>query len=199
VAPRVQILIVDEHDLFRSTLASLLAGQDRFEVIAEASSVTTGISLAAELEPDVVLMDLRLSQADDFAAVHAIIERNPSARVVALTILPGEPELDSAVAAGICGCVPKDAPINDLVAAIHAAADGVAWLSPRTGQAILNARRERDHDSCCDVALSELEVLRLLARGLDNTEIASALTVSVRTVQARLTSILNKRTINVMV
>jgi DNA-binding NarL/FixJ family response regulator len=204
VAPSVQILIVDEHDLFRIALASLLASQDDLEVIAQTSSTTTGISVAAQLEPDIVLMDLRLAAADDYAAVHAIIERNPSVRVVALTLLAGESELDSAVAAGVCGCVPKDAPIDDLMAAIHAAGDGAAWLAPRTAQAILDATRGHDHDSYIaagdgNLGRSEIEVLRLLARGLDNDEIGAALTISARTVQARLTSILNKRAIKVMV
>jgi DNA-binding NarL/FixJ family response regulator len=197
-ATHIRVLVVDDHDLFRVGLASMLAAFDDIEVVAQASGGRMAIRLASELRPDVVLMDLRLPDLDGTAATRSILEHDPTVRVVALTVIAQEAAIASAVGAGTCGYLLKDSPIEDLVAAIRAAADGNAWLSPRAAQTLLD-RARRSYTESVAVAdpterLSprEIEVLRLLSRGLGNNGIAEELSISPRTAKNHVSSILDK-------
>jgi DNA-binding NarL/FixJ family response regulator len=191
-------LVVDDHDLFRAGLASVLAGQDGIEVVAQASGGRAAIRLAAELRPDVVLMDMRMPDLDGPAAMQQILAHNPDVRVLALTVASDDVDVASAVIAGARGYLLKDSPIDDVVEAVRAAARGIAWLSPRAAEALL-AQLRRDyvepggtpnHDP--DLSPRELEVLQLIARGLDNGEIAAELSISPRTAKNHVSSILSK-------
>jgi DNA-binding NarL/FixJ family response regulator len=192
------VLIVDDHDLFRTGLASLLARQSDIEVVAQASGGRMGVRLADELKPDVVLMDLRMPDLEGPEATRAILERRPSTRVVALTVLSAEEDVAAAVDAGACGFLAKDTPIDSVIVAVRAAAEGAAWLSPRAAEIVLGHMR-RDgvdpgstdgyHD---ELSARELEVLRLIAQGMENTEIAAALSISPRTAKNHVSNILTK-------
>jgi two-component system, NarL family, response regulator LiaR len=197
-ARRIRVLIVDDHDLFRVGMTSMLAAYEDIEVVAQASGGRMAVRLAGELRPDVVLMDLRLSDLDGPAATKAILDDNQSARIVALTVMAAEADIAAAVDAGACGYMLKDSRIDEVVAAIRAAANGTAWLSPRAAQALVDLMRrehtEAVHVRNTEVALSprEIEVLRLLAGGLDNNDIAAELSISPRTAKNHVSSILGK-------
>ena len=157
-----------------------------------------GVRLARELRPDVVLMDLRMPDMDGPTAIREILEHEPTARVLALTIASDESDVAAAVVAGASGSLLKDSPIDDVVEAVRAAARGVAWLSPRAAEALLD-RIRRDHvepgppaELERDLSPRELEVLQLVACGLDNAEIAAKLSISPRTAKNHVSSILSK-------
>jgi two-component system, NarL family, response regulator LiaR len=194
----IRVLVVDDHDLFRAGLASVLASNADIDVVAQASGGRTAIRLARELRPDVVLMDLRMPDLDGPAATKAIVEHNPTTRVLALTVASDESDVATAIVAGACGYLLKDSPIDDVVEAVRAAARGVAWLSPRAADALLDRiRREYvepgpSSELAHDLSPRELEVLQLVARGLDNSEIASELSISPRTAKNHVSSILSK-------
>jgi DNA-binding NarL/FixJ family response regulator len=191
-------LVVDDHDLFRAGLASVLVGQDGIDVVAQASGGRASVRLAAELRPDVVLMDMRMPDLDGPAAMQQILAHNPDVRILALTVASDEADVASAVIAGACGYLLKDSPIDDVVEAVRAAARGIAWLSPRAAEALLG-RIRRDYvepggtpEPEPDLSPREVEVLQLIARGLDNSEIAAELSISPRTAKNHVSSILSK-------
>lgn len=192
----IRVLVVDDHDLFRAGLASLLSSQAGIEVVAQASGGRAAIRLADELHPDVVLMDLRMPDVDGTAATRVIMEHQRSARVIALTVLSADQDVESALKAGACGFLTKDTPIDEMVAAIHAAAQGAAWLSPRAAEIVLGrvrqGGREPDPGPLEQLSPRELDVLRLIARGMENAEIAAALHISPSTAKNHVSSVLAK-------
>jgi two-component system NarL family response regulator len=194
----VRVLIVEDHDLFRTGLASYLAGQPDLEVVAQASGGRLGVRLALELEPDVVLMDLRMPDMDGTEATQAIVKARPTIKVVALTIASGDADIAAALKSGACAFLVKDSPIEDVAAAVRAAAAGVAWLSPRAAEAVLGQiRRQRlasetESPGANELSAREVDVLRLLARGLENAEIAEELEISPSTAKNHVSSILAK-------
>jgi DNA-binding NarL/FixJ family response regulator len=194
----IRVLIVDDHDLFRTGLASLLGSEPDIEIIAQASGGRMGVRLADELRPHVVLMDLRMPDLAGPDATRAILERHPSTRVVALTVMSDDADVAAALEAGACGFLAKDMPIEDVAAAVRAAEQGAAWLSPRAAEVVLGRLRRPDVELEPELApveeLSprELDVLRLVARGMENAEIAEVLSISPRTVKNHVSNILAK-------
>jgi DNA-binding NarL/FixJ family response regulator len=193
-----RVLVVDDHDLFRVGLASLLATEPDIEVVGQASGGRAAVQLTHELRPDIVLMDLRMPDLAGPDATRMILERDPSVRVIALTVLSQDDDVAGAVEAGACGYLSKDEPIEDVVTAIRAAAQGAAWLSPRAAQVVLGRLREATHSVADQLPIEEqlsareLEVLRLIASGMENAEIAEALNISPRTAKNHVSSILTK-------
>jgi two-component system nitrate/nitrite response regulator NarL len=194
----IRVLVVDDHDLFRTGMASLLDSEPDIEVVAQASGGRRGVQLASELHPDVVLMDLRMPDLEGAEATRAILQRHPRTRVLALTVLSGEDDVASVLHAGASGFLAKDTPIEDLVTAVRAAAKGSAWLSPRAAEVVLGAMRRPNVGAQTYPGLveqlspRERDVLRLIARGKENTEIARALDISPRTVKNHVSNILAK-------
>jgi len=194
----IRVLVVDDHDLFRTGLSSLLAAQPGIEVVAQASGGRMGVRLAQELAPDVVLMDLRMPDLDGARATREISERCPSTRVVALTVLSEDSDVASALEAGACGFLAKDSPIEDVVVALQTAAQGAAWLSPRAAEVVLARLRQTGAQPALDsgpideLSGRELDVLALIARGMDNAQIAEALGISPRTAKNHVSKILAK-------
>jgi DNA-binding NarL/FixJ family response regulator len=194
----VGVLIVDDYDLFRTGLATLLAAEPGVMVVGQASNGRAGVRLARELVPDVVLMDLRMPDISGHEATHEIIAERPGARVVVLTVLSDDEDVEAAVHAGACGYLAKDTPMDEVVSALRAAAAGAAWLSPRAAEVVLGRVRRSEPnqisqpDAIDELSPRELEVLHLIARGLENTEIADMLNISPRTAKNHVSSILTK-------
>jgi two-component system, NarL family, response regulator LiaR len=195
---KIRVIVADDHDLFRTGLSSLVASEPDFEVVAQASGGKAAVRLARELRPDVILMDLRMPDMGGEEATRHIVEANPQARVVILTVVADEDVVTEAVRAGACGYLIKDSPIDEVVAAARAAAAGKAWLSSGAAVALLDYVRQDEQRPVMDAAglesltSRELEVLKLLAQGLENTEIADQLGISSRTAKNHVSSILAK-------
>jgi two-component system, NarL family, response regulator LiaR len=194
----VRVLVVDDHDLFRAGLASLLNSQPGIEVVAQASGGRMGVRLADELQPDVVLMDVRMPDLEGPEATREIMDRHPATRVVALTVVSDDADIAAVLEAGACGFLAKDTAIDAVALAVRAAANGVAWLSPRAAEVVLGrVRRDRadlepENDLLDELSVRELEVLRLIARGMENAEIAKELGISPRTAKNHVSNILAK-------
>jgi DNA-binding NarL/FixJ family response regulator len=194
----VRLLVVDDHDLFRAGLASLLSAEDGIEVIGQASGGKMGVRLAAELRPDVVLMDVRMPDMSGPDATRQILAQDPEARVLALTVSSEDGDVSAVLQAGACGFLAKDTPIDSLVVAIYAAASGAAWLSPRAAEVVLGRIRtaapavEQDETPLEQLSAREVDVLRLIANGMENAEIAAALNISPRTAKNHVSNILAK-------
>jgi two-component system, NarL family, nitrate/nitrite response regulator NarL len=195
----VRVLIVDDHDLFRTGLATLLSEEPDIEVVAQCSSGRAGIRLAREMNPDVVLMDVRMPDIQGPDATRAILANDPEMRVMALTVVSDASAVSAAMEAGACGFLAKDTAIDDVAAAVRAAAQGAAWLSPRAADVVLS--RIRNPESAADPAepdgleglsARELDVLRLIAQGMENSEIAESLNISRRTAKNHVSNILAK-------
>jgi DNA-binding NarL/FixJ family response regulator len=200
IGPRlgpIRVMVVDDHDLFRTGLASLLASNPDIELVAQASGGSRAVRLAAELKPDVILMDVRMPDLDGPDATRLILEHDRAMRIVALTAVPEDAAVSMAIQAGACGFLAKDSPIDDVVAAVRAAASGAAWLSAHAAEIVLGTARQADRErdvpgAIDDLSPRELDVLRLIARGMENAEIAAALHISPRTAKNHVSSILTK-------
>jgi DNA-binding NarL/FixJ family response regulator len=194
----VRVLVVDDHDLFRAGLASLLSAEDGIEVVGQASGGKMGVRLAIELRPDIVLMDVRMPDVGGPEATRLIHQRAPEIKVVALTVSSDDADVSAALQAGAVGFLAKDTPIDSLVVAINAAASGAAWLSPRAAEVVLGRIRTvppappPDTTSLTQLSDREIDVLRLIASGMENAEIAAALNISPRTAKNHVSNILAK-------
>jgi NarL family two-component system response regulator LiaR len=193
----IQVLVVDDHDLFRVGLAGLLSAEPDMDVVGQASGGRMGVRLALELRPDVVLMDLKMPDLDGAEATITILRERPLTRVVILTAISDDHEVAAALSAGACGFVVKDTPVDSVIAAVRAAAQGAAWLSPAAAAMVLDSARLWPLDApdtrlAARLSPRELEVLRLLARGMENDEIANALHISPLTAKNHVSRILAK-------
>jgi DNA-binding NarL/FixJ family response regulator len=194
----VRLLVVDDHDLFRAGLASLLSTEDDIEVVGQASGGKMGVRLAAELKPDVVLMDVRMPDMSGPDATREILARDPGIRVLALTVSSDDADVSAVLQAGAVGFLAKDTPIDSLIVAIGAADTGAAWLSPRAAEVVLGRIRstatapEYEQVSLEQLSAREVDVLRLIANGMENSEIATALNISPRTAKNHVSNILAK-------
>jgi two-component system, NarL family, response regulator LiaR len=194
----VRLLVVDDHDLFRAGLASLLSAEDGIEVVGQASGGKMGVRLATELRPDIVLMDVRMPDLGGPEATRLILEREPDIKVLALTVSSDDADVSAALQAGAVGFLAKDTPIDSLVVAVNAAASGAAWLSPRAAEVVLGRIRTVAPPPSVDakpleqLSERELDVLRLIADGMENAEIAETLNISPRTAKNHVSNILAK-------
>jgi DNA-binding NarL/FixJ family response regulator len=196
---RIRALIVDDHDLFRAGLASYLDAQPDIDVVGQASGGRMAVRLASELKPDVVLMDVRMPDLGGPDATRQILESRPETRVVVLTVVSEDEEVAAAMKAGACGFLAKDTGIDSIVVAVRAAAQGAAWLSPRAAEVLLG-RLQRSADQPAgpeaelvdELSAREREVLRLIAQGMENAEIAKVLNISPRTAKNHVSNILAK-------
>ena len=194
----IRVLVVDDHDLFRTGLASLLNAQPDIDVVAQASGGRMGVRLADELRPDVVLMDVRMPDLAGTEATRVILDHDPDMRVVALTVASEDADVADVVSAGACGFLAKDTRIEEVAVAIRAAVQGAAWLSPRAAEVVLGRVRrveleqEPDPAQLEELSPRELDVLRLIARGMENSEIAHELGISPRTAKNHVSNILAK-------
>lgn len=189
------VIVVDDHELFRNGVIALLEERG-IQVLGQAGLAADAIRLAQDAGPCVVLMDLRLPGMSGIEATQRLTAVAPLARVLVLTVFVDDQHIMDALLAGACGYVLKDAPIEQIVDGIRAAARGESLISPRIASRLVRRLRQPDEieHSVTGDALTprELQVLHLLVRGLYNAEIAQALYLSRHTVKNHVSTILMK-------
>jgi DNA-binding NarL/FixJ family response regulator len=185
----IRILVVDDHPIVRSGLASVLSSQADFEVVGEASNGEEAIAAALRLTPDLVLMDLRMPVRNGVDASAAILGARPSTRVVVLTTYASDGEVLRAIEAGAVGYLLKDVPHEELFRALRAVARGERYLAPPVTERLMAHWQDPARASLTE---RELEVLRCVARGDGNKRIAASLGITEPTVKAHLVHIFDK-------
>jgi DNA-binding NarL/FixJ family response regulator len=187
----IRLLIVDDHPVVRDGLRGMFAGDPAFQVLGEAADGREAVTRAEVLRPDVVLMDLRMPEMDGVTAIETMAERGIEARVLVLTTYDTDSDVLPALRAGATGYLLKDAPRDELVHAVRAAARGTAVLSPSVATRVLGELRQPAPDADA-LSARELEVLRLVAQGATNREAAARLFISEATVKTHLLHIYAK-------
>ena len=190
VTHRIRVLIVDDHSVVRRGLRMFLEDDPRLELVGEAADGEEGVRMARETRPDVVLMDLLLPKLDGIGATEKIRQELPDTQVIALTSVLEDESVVGAVKAGAIGYLLKNTEGDELLNAIHAAAEGEVRLSPEASARLV--REIRSPQSPETLTERETEVLRLLAEGKANKEIARNLGISEQTVKSHVHSLLAK-------
>jgi DNA-binding NarL/FixJ family response regulator len=189
VSGRVRILVADDHPIVRSGITSVLASQADFDVVGEASNGDEAVAAAERLEPDLVLMDLRMPVRNGVDASAAILAARPATKIVVLTTYASDGEVLRAIEAGAVGYLLKDVPHDELFRALRAVARGERYLAPVVTERLI-AHWQRPARST--LTERELDVLRCVARGDGNKQIAAALNITEPTVKAHLVRIFEK-------
>lgn len=179
-----RVLIVDDHQLVRAGLVSLLDGADDLEVVGQAADGAEALDVALATTPDVVLMDLSMPIMDGVASTRALLDARPETAVVVLTSFTDQVRVGDALAAGAVGYLLKDSHPRDLLAGIRAAAAGHAPLDPRIARGLLPSNRAPD--PAAGLSHRELQVLRLVTKGMANKQVGRALGISEHTVKVHL-------------
>ncbi len=198
----IRLLLCDDHAMFRQGLRSILETEEGMRVIGEAATGREAVRYALSTHPDIILMDIQMPELDGVAATKTILEEFPEAKVIILTMYRQDRYVFEAIKAGARGYLLKDADADDLVSAIRRVADGEILLRAELAASVLDEfKRAKEAPEHPEHRLSELTereatILRLLAQGASNAEIADALGVSEKTVRNRLSEIFSKLRLN---
>ena len=195
----IRVLIADDQALFRRGLYVVLGTEDHIEVVAEAENGEEAVAKAVELAPDVVLMDVRMPRINGIEAARQINLQVPTTRILMLTVSDEEDDLYEAIKAGANGYLLKEISVEEVAEAIRAVVQGQSLISPSMASKLLNefnslAKKAEERQQYPAPALTsrELEVLKLVARGMSNREIADQLYISENTVKNHVRNILEK-------
>ncbi len=186
----VRVLVVDDHGVVRQGLRMYLALDPEIDVVGEAGTGLQALEMVHDLQPDVVLMDLLMPEMDGITATAQIRQLYPDVEIIALTSVLEDSSVVGAIRAGAIGYLLKDTEADELVRAIKSAACGQVQLSPKAAARLM--REVRAPDSPEELTEREIDVLRLLAQGLANKEIALQLSIGEKTVKTHVSNILSK-------
>lgn len=189
----IRILVVDDHPIVREGLRGVLANKADFLVVGEAEDGREAVQLAQTLQPDVIVMDLEMPRQNGYEAAKAILAQPSPPRIVILTSFPNDYKVAAALEAGVLGCLLKDSSTQELFRAIRDVHQGVLTLHPAIARRLLQQQQPPAPDPHSDqLTEREVEVLRLIAHGLSNQEIADHLVISLPTVRSHVSHILSK-------
>jgi NarL family two-component system response regulator LiaR len=188
---KIRVVLVDDHSVVRSGLATFLRAYEDLELVGEAKNGLEAVNLCRVKKPDVVLMDLMMPEMDGIAATRAILADCPETKIVAMTSFEEEELVQGVLAAGAISYLLKNVTSDELAAAIRAASVGKSTLSPEAAKALIQATRPTEQP-WLELTEREMEVLNLVVQGQSNQQIAQALVISVATVKAHVSAILSK-------
>ena len=193
----VRVLVVDDQELFRRGLIMLLGGDIDIEVVGEAADGITATDLAITTAPDVILLDVRMPRRTGVEACRAIKEAVPATKIIMLTVSDEEADLYESVKNGAAGYLLKDSSIEEVAQAIRVVNEGQSLISPSMAVKLIDefkqmSKPEREQGPALRLTERELEVLRLVAKGLNNREVAKELFISENTVKNHVRNILEK-------
>jgi len=190
----IRVLVVDDHAIIRKGIRAVLDLVQDIDLVGEAENGLQAVKLEKELNPDVILMDLMMPEMDGIAAIKEIKKQQPKARILVLTNFAGEEMIFPAIKAGAVGYHLKDSSPEMLIDAIRQVSQGVASLHPSIAKKVLDELHNSGRQKLSDDPLTqrELEVLRRLAQGFENREIAEQLVISEATVRTHVSNILGK-------
>jgi DNA-binding NarL/FixJ family response regulator len=192
----IRILIVDDHPLIRSGMRALLASAEDMEVVGDATTGEDAVAMAANLQPDVIAMDLHMPGMGGIEATRKILQANPKTRILVLTLFEDDGSLFAALQAGARGYVLKEANEVEVLRAIRAVSGGEAIFSPTIAQRLIDffasPRQLTPPVPFPELTDREREILNWIARGRSNTEIAQGLGIGLKTVRNYISSIFNK-------
>ncbi|GIK41133.1 MAG: DNA-binding response regulator [Chloroflexota bacterium] len=189
----IRILVADDHPVVRDGLVAILSTQPDFEVVGEAGTGLEAVERAAILQPDVMLLDLEMPELDGVEVLRRLSQANPAVQVIVFTAFDTDERILGAVQAGARGYLLKGAPRKELFDAVRVVRAGGSLLQPVVASKLLRQVSHQNQASRVEALTPrELEVLRLLAQGLQNKEIAAELVISERTVKFHVSSIMGK-------
>jgi two-component system response regulator DevR len=195
-ASPMRLLVVDDHEVVRQGLVSMLGRREGFQVVAQAGTAAGAVEMAKRWQPDLVIMDVRLPDGSGIEACREIRAQAPGTRVVILTSYPEEEAVFSAIVAGASGYLLKEIRARDLVSAIEAVARGESMLDPAVTEKVLERVRRlatgTEHHELSQLTQQEGKILLLVAEGKTNKEIADEVFLSDKTVKNYVSSILSK-------
>ena len=197
---RIKLMIADDHRLFREGIKALLAVTDDIEIVGEAEDGESALARCQELQPDVILMDIKMPGLNGIRASEHILQTQPQTRIIMLTMLEDDASVFNAMRVGARGYLLKGADPNEVLSVIRAVAEGQALFGPAIATRLMNYFKELGSKSGSTETLTlfpelterELEILRLISQGLNNPEIAQKLVLSPKTVRNHITNIFSK-------
>lgn len=197
---RIRLMIADDHKLFREGIKALLAVTDDMEIIAEADDGDSALRISRDLQPDVILMDINMPGLNGIQATEKILEKQPQARIVMLTMVEDDSSIFHAMRVGARGYLLKGAEPQEVLSVIRAVVEGQALFGPAIASRLMNYFKELNTRPTLsatgttfpELTERELEVLRLIAQGHNNQEIAQKLVLSSKTVRNHITNIFGK-------
>ncbi|MFL7812136.1 MAG: response regulator [Anaerolineales bacterium] len=191
----ITVLLVDDHEVVRSGVSAFLASQPDFEVVGEAKSGIEAVNLVQKTVPDVVLMDLVMAKMDGVEATRQVKTVSPRTKIVVLTSYHQDEYIFPALQAGAISYILKDVKMDELADALRRASQGEATLHPRVASRViqeLHGANREELNPYTELTEREMEVLKLIAKGQSNSEIADSLVISVNTVKGHVSNILSK-------
>lgn len=193
--PPVRVLLVDDHPMVRAGVELFLNSDPRFEVAGQAGSAEEALQVVGELRPDVVCLDIVMPQQHGITAIPRILEISPDTQILVLSSFIDIEKVISAIRSGAAGYMMKDATPAELARAILAVARGEMYLHPEAARKIsqyFQPPEHEEHDPSRELTAREIQVLALVARGLNNQDIADDMGISLKTVKVHISSILHK-------